>query len=368
MKKAMYFVATIFILLSLAVLITLKQPMFGKLPSGERLERIRKSTNFRDGSFQNQSHTPVMAEDVSYLKVSREFFFNKVQELTPSGSIPSVKTDLLNLDINEDILVWFGHSSYFIQVDGKKILVDPVFSGHASPFSFSVKAFKGTDRYSAADIPEIDYLIITHDHWDHLDYETMIGFKPKIRKVICGLGVGENFERWGFDVPVLEMDWYERIDPDPGFSVFSVPARHFSGRGLRRNQTLWSSFLFQSPGMKIYIGGDSGYDKHFAEAGTKFGPIDLAILENGQYNRNWRYIHLLPDELLKAFKDLDAKRLFTVHNSKFALGNHPWDEPLKMANKGSRESGIDLLTPVIGEKVNLKDSTQKFSEWWQTVK
>ena len=115
----------------------------------------------------------------------------------PPGKIPSVKTDLLNLQPDEDVLVWFGHSSYFIQVDGNKILVDPVFSGHASPFSFSIKAFEGTDIYTAEDIPELDYLIITHDHWDHLDYKTILKLKPKVKKVITGLGVGEHLEYWG---------------------------------------------------------------------------------------------------------------------------------------------------------------------------
>jgi L-ascorbate metabolism protein UlaG (beta-lactamase superfamily) len=192
--------------------------------------------------------------------------------------------------------------------------------------------------------------------------------KPKIKKVICGLGVGEHFESWGFDKnAITEMDWNEKVLADSGFVVNAVPARHFSGRGLKRNQTLWVSFAFKTPSMNIYIGGDGGYDTHFSEIGRKFGPFDLAILENGQYNKNWRYIHQLPEDVLKSFKDLNAKRLFPVHSSKFALAIHPWDEPLVMLAKNSKEAGIQLITPMIGELVYLKDNNQKFFPWWEKV-
>ena len=357
----MYIIASLVILVSTTTFFILQQFKFGKLPSGDRLERIKKSPNYKSGAFQNQSITPVVTEGVSYFAISKEFFFGKKKRVSPTDKIPSAKTNLLHLDKSKDVLVWFGHSSYFMQIDGKRILVDPVFSGNASPFSFSMKAFNGTDVYTADEIPDIDYLFISHDHWDHLDYETILKLKTKIKKVICGLGVGEDFEYWGFDKnSIIEMDWNEQIALDIGFVANAVPARHFSGRGLKQNQTLWTSFVLQTPSMKIFIGGDGGFDKHFAEIGETYGPIDLAILENGQYDDNWKYIHLLPDDLLKAFRDLNAKRLFTVHSSKFALGNHPWDEPLIKVTAHSKELNIPLITPMIGEQVNLKDSTQKF--------
>ncbi len=360
--------ATIIILFSSATAYILQQTKFGKLPSGERLERIQRSSNYRDGSFQNQSFTPVISEGVSYASVGKEMLLNKKVRVTPVDPLPSVKTNLHNLDITQDILVWFGHSSYFLQLDGKRILVDPVFSGYASPFKFSVKAFKGSNIYSPEDIPEIDYLFISHDHWDHLDYETICALKPKIGKVVCGLGVGEVFEYWGFDTDrIIETDWHDVTELDIGFKVNTLPARHFSGRGFKRNQTLWASFLFHTPSMKLFLGGDGGYDNHFAEIGKKFGPIDLAILENGQYDKNWKNIHLLPNDLIMAFRDLNATRLLSVHSSKFALGNHPWDEPLIKASASCKELNIPLLTPMIGELVNLKDPTQKFSEWWKGI-
>ena len=361
----MYAAATIIILFSIATMLTLRQPRFGKLPSGDRLERIKKSPNYRNGAFQNQHHTPVLAEDISFFSAGKKFLFEKKRNVSPTDSIPSVKTDLIRMEKNKDVLVWFGHSSYFIQIEGRKILIDPVFCGHASPFSFSVKAFRGTDRYTAEDIPEIDYLFITHDHWDHLDYETVMKLKPKIKKIVCGLGTGAHFEYWGFDKNcIIEMDWNEQIMLD-GFIVNAVPARHFSGRGFRRNQTLWTAFVLKTPSMQLFIGGDGGYDTHFAEIGKAFGPMDLAILENGQYNRHWKYIHTLPDEIANVYNDLNALRLLTVHHAKFALSNHPWYEPLEKISSLSKKLNIPLITPMIGEQVNLKDNSQRFSEWWK---
>ena len=368
MKIFLIILFSLFIVLAVSTIIILNQKQFGKAPSGDRLERIKKSPNYRDGSFQNQSLTPVMAEGKNYFQVAKETMFAKRVKVSPVDSIPFVKTDLFHLDRNMDVLVWFGHSSYFMQIDGKRMLVDPVLSGHASPFSFSVKAFKGADHYKAEHIPDIDYLIITHDHWDHLDYKTLIELKPRIKKVICGLGVGENFEYWGFDKNIItELDWHEKTTPDSGFVLNALPARHFTGRGFKRNQTLWVSYLLQTPTMKIFIGGDGGYDKHFAEIGNKFGPIDLAILENGQYNENWKYIHLLPSDLIKAFNDLNARRLLPIHSSKFALSLHPWDEPLKKIAASSKRLNISLLTPMIGEIVFLKNKAQQFTEWWKGI-
>ncbi len=356
---------SILVLFAIAVFVFLHLPRFGKLPSGARLQRIKKSVNYKNGHFQDLSETPMLTAEGGMFTVLRQFFFDKKTRVKPVDIIPSMKTDLLNLDPAKDVLVWFGHSSYFMQVGGKKILVDPVFSGAASPVSFNIKAFKGTDIYTTDDMPEIDFLFISHDHWDHLDYETVLKLKPKIKRIICALGVGQHLERWGFDINIIkELDWNEEINLGESFVVNTVPARHFSGRGFVRNKTIWVSFVFKTPTMKIFIGGDSGYDTHFADIGKRLGPFDLAILENGQYNKNWKYIHMQPFETLQAAKDLQAKRLFPVHNSKFPLSTHPWDEPLKKITGLNKDVNLNLATPMIGEEIFLKDYAQKFSKWW----
>ncbi|HEY2721058.1 MAG TPA: MBL fold metallo-hydrolase [Chitinophagaceae bacterium] len=356
-------------LIAIVVCVFIRQPKFGKHPVGERLERVKKSPYYRDGSFKNVTPTPQLTEGVTYYKAFKDFFFGKKIRIIPNGQIPSVKTNLLNLDIHKDVLVWFGHSSYFIQIDEKRILVDPVFCGHASPFSFSVKAFKGTDIYTTEEIPSIDYLFITHDHWDHLDEKTIKKIKPKIKTAICSLGTGEHLEYWGYDKSkIIELDWNENVVLDKDFKVNATAARHFSGRTFIRNKALWTSFVLQTPTMKIFLGGDSGYDVHFAEIGKTFDFFDLAILENGQYDWKWKYIHSSPEEVLKAAKDLNAKRIFPVHNSKFALASHPWDEPLEKITTYNKTENLNLITPMIGEQVNLKDNTQIFTEWWKAVK
>lgn len=342
---------------------------FGKAPSGQRLAKIQQSVNYRNGKFQNLSPTRQLAEGHSIAGVTYSFLFKKKPRRKPFESIPSLKTDLLHLAKDADVMVWFGHSSYFIQLDGKRILVDPVFSGNASPLRGTNKSFKGTDIYTTADLPDIDYLFISHDHYDHLDYETVLALKDKVGKVICGLGVGSHFEYWGYESDrIIELDWNDKAELGDGFTVHATPARHFSGRGFVRNNTLWVSFVLQSPGMRLFLGGDSGYDAHFADIGNRFGPFDLAILENGQYDEAWRYIHALPDETLKAAKELKAGRVFPVHSSKFMLGNHAWDEPLTKISELNKAYGIPLLTPRIGELVNLKDTGQTFKEWWVGVK
>jgi L-ascorbate metabolism protein UlaG (beta-lactamase superfamily) len=356
-------------LLILLTLFYMRQSKFGKTPSRKRLEVMKKSPNFENGRFKNLNHTPQLTEGHTILGVTYEFLFKKTPRRIPVDTIPSVRTDLLNLPVHEDVLVWFGHSSYFIQIDGRRILVDPVFSGNASPVPGTNKSFRGTDRYAAADLPDIDYLIISHDHYDHVDYETLIKLKPKTGTVICGLGVGAHFEDWGYSTnTIIERDWNEKIELDSGFVVYTTPARHFSGRGFSKNNTLWMSYVLQSPTLKIYIGGDSGYDTHYADIGNKFGPIDLAILDNGQYDVKWRYIHTLPEEVLQASHDLKAKRLFPVHSSKFAMANHPWDEPLIKITELNKSFNIPLVTPVIGEIVYLKDDNQRFKKWWAELR
>jgi L-ascorbate metabolism protein UlaG (beta-lactamase superfamily) len=359
-------------LLPLFIVLTLlymRQEGFGRKASGERLQRMQKSPNFKDGKFQNLHNTPSLTEGYTIPGVMLEFLFKRNANRNPSGIIPSVKTDISNLPLNKDVLVWFGHSSYYIQLDGKRILVDPVFSGNASPLSNSNKAFPGSDIYTAADIPPLDYLFITHDHYDHLDHETVVQLKTKVKKVICGLGVGAHLERWGYAASaIIEKDWNETIELEKGFTVHTTPARHFSGRGFIRNTTLWLSYVLQTPTMKIFLGGDSGYDIHFKEIGNTYGPFDLAILENGQYDIKWKYIHALPEEVLQAAGELKAKKVLPVHSGKFAMANHAWDEPLKKVTELNKSLNISLVTPMIGEVVNLKDDQQQFRQWWVAIK
>ena len=187
---------------AIAGLIILNLPAFGRLPRGSRLE----SPNYRDGQFRNLEASPMMTGDKSRLSGILEFLFRKKEGLRPDAAVPALKTDLRALDRDSNLLVWFGHSSYLLQAEGRRVLVDPVFRA-AAPFSFLNRSFKGTDIYRPGDMPDVDLLVITHDHWDHLDYRTVTELKSRIGKVVCPLGVGEHFEYWGFDPEkIIELD------------------------------------------------------------------------------------------------------------------------------------------------------------------
>lgn len=323
-----------------------------------------RSPNFKNGSFQNLSPTSVMSPDASFFKVLLKFF-NKSRTAYPPKPLPAVRTDLKTLPSGDPVIVWFGHSSYLIHHNGYNILVDPVLSGHASPFSFMVKAFPGSNIYSVDDLPEIDLLIITHNHYDHLDQQTLRLLQPRIKLVYTALGVGKDLVRCGIGANLItEMDWWDTDEVAPGITLTAAPARHFSGRGVKRGGSLWASFVLQLNGHKIYIGGDSGYDVHFKEIGRKYGPFDLAVLETGQYNPDWRYIHMSPEEAVQAAGDLGAEVILPVHWSKFALAYHAWDEPVVRAVKAAAEQGIKITTPRIGEPVILHGDTPD-QHWWE---
>ena len=250
-------------------------PQFGTAPTGERQQRIEKSPNYRDGSFQNLVLTEMMQKDVSVMKVLWEFV-RKPRNTVPSRPIPSVHTDLRALPEDHISIVWFGHSSYLMKIGKVHILVDPVFSGNAAPFRIFAKAFPGTNGYDVDKLPDkIDMVLLTHDHYDHLDYKTILKLKSRAQHFYTSLGVGSHLESWGIGGEMItELDWWEGtgigIDGKPvaaeedegGTGVVgewgrltATPARHFSGRSMKRNKTLWSSFVLKTAGAFFFSWG-----------------------------------------------------------------------------------------------------------------
>lgn len=356
-KRMIYIVLIIIVVLGGGVFWYMNLPKFGRSPRGARLVRIENSPNYKDGSFKNLEETPQLTSDKNKFSVMLDFLFEKRENTRPDLPMNVVKTDLKSLNSAEDLLVWFGHSSYYIQSGGLKFLIDPVFED-ASPVSFVNRPFQGTDVFHADDMPNIDYLIITHDHWDHLDYETVVKLRGRVGKVVCPLGVGEHFEYWGFNTAqIIEMDWDEKAEIDDDATIFCLPARHFSGRTLNGNKTLWASYVLQTNSDTIFLSGDGGYGKHIAQIAEKFPNLDLAILENGQYNENWKYIHMLPEDVFKTVQELKPRSFMTGHNSKYALAKHPWNEPMEKIALYAKQNSLPLLKPTIGEVVLLKKET-----------
>lgn len=351
--RVLLIILGIILLLAGAGLVVLSHPAFGLWRHVSK-ERIQASPNYREGMFQNQEPTPQFTGDTASTSGTLwRFLTNKDTLRLPQQPVPAIKTDLKNLPTDSDWLVWFGHSSYLFCLNGTRYLVDPVLKPEW-PAMLMMKPFAGTDIYRPDDLPDIDVLIITHEHWDHLEYATLRDIRDRVKHVICPLGIADYLRYWGYaDEQIIEMDWYEEYPiSNIQSSITCLPSRHFSNRLLgKRNQTLWASFMVEAGGRKVYIGGDGGYDKRFAEIHERSGVVDLALLENGQYNANWKYIHTTPEDLEKVILDLQAGQVFTVHHDKFALSVHPWDEPDSVAHDIATKHNIHLLDAPIGTVV-----------------
>jgi L-ascorbate metabolism protein UlaG (beta-lactamase superfamily) len=356
--------------------------VFGKAATGQRLERMQRSPHYKGDRFENLVPTDVTLKDTSFFKMLREYR-NRPADTAPPGRVPAVMTDLRALPGNGVWVVWFGHSSYLLKVEGVTILVDPVFSGNASPVSFFAKAFAGTEAYGVTQMPEIDILVLPHDHYDHLDYKSVKPLAAKAGRVCTSLGVGAHLESWGVPAgKIVELDWWESWEWTRPASAgrqadrlhfMAAPARHFSGRTFKRGGALWSSFVLKGMGHSLYLGGDSGYESHFGEIGERFGPFGLAILECGQYGKHWPFIHMMPEETVQAALDLRASALLPVHWGKFTLALHPWDEPIKRlvaaftkATVAGGGNGLRLATPLIGQPVEV-GGPYPVDRWWEEM-
>jgi L-ascorbate metabolism protein UlaG (beta-lactamase superfamily) len=347
--------ALVAIILSINLFIGL-HPTFGAKKNHINTERLEASENYKNGEFKNQEETVMMTEEGNYWKALRKFFFS-VENDRPSDPVESIEFDKSKfVESTEGIqYTWFGHSTVLLNMDGKIIITDPVFSKAASPVSFFNKAFKFEDDFSVDILPELDVVLISHDHYDHLDYETILKINTKTKKFIVPLGVDAHLLRWGIPSTKIEIaDWGDTISIDSCLNYISTPARHFSGRGTKdRNTTLWCSWVIESNNQKIFFGGDSGYGKHFKEIGNKYGPFDLTMIECGQYNENWNQIHAMPEQSVQANVDLQGKRMLPIHWSKYKLSIHSWTEPIERAVKESEIKNCSIELVRIGEIIEL---------------
>lgn len=346
----------------------LHQEQFGALPEGEDMRRILLSPHYVDGEFRNVIPRPVLSDGSSFAGALIRSLVEKKTDPVPPRPVPSRMPDFGRLDASRDAVIWLGHSSFFLQLGGRRLLIDPVFSDHAAPVSFSTRAFAGTTPVTARDLPPVDGLLISHDHWDHLDYPTVMALKEKTKMVVCGLGTGAHFRRWGFSRSVVhEADWGDSVDMGKSVRVTLTTAGHYSGRSLTRNKTLWTGFMLESAARRVFFSGDCGYGPHFADMARSLGRPDLALLDCGQYNERWKYIHMTPEEAVQAAQDMGAKALLPAHAGKFSLAYHSWDDPFRRVAAASADKNFSLVTPVIGDVVFLDRPIPAFSRWWETM-
>lgn len=344
---------------------------FGENPSGDHLEKIKLSPNYdiEKERFKNRRENIIiqMNEKISFWNMTKEFLFNSA-ETVPETKLPEVKPPNIKefMQSTEGIkFIWFGHSTLLVNIKNIIVLIDPVFSNAASPVSFIVERFQ-PPVLELKDLPRIDYILISHDHYDHLDMETVTYFKEKDVKFIAPLGVTSHLKSWGVhESKLFETDWWGKLEFE-GITFICTPAQHFSGRLGTAARTLWASWVVKTKSNSFYFNGDSGYDIHYKRIGDKYGPFDLAFIDSGQYNERWREVHNMPEEAAQAVLDLKGKAMVPIHWGMFSLSLHDWFEPVEESEKYAKKYGIKLITPKLGQLVST-ESQNVFEKWWKVL-
>jgi L-ascorbate metabolism protein UlaG (beta-lactamase superfamily) len=340
----------------------------GKNPSGEALERIEALPNYKWGRFQNID-PDIQAGAITASRKPRwvsllKFFAGQPKKVLPSKPLITVNTDLVNTTFDKPTIIWFGHSSFLLKVGTANILVDPSFSGFAGPFKGAIKAFKGSNVYDERDMPVIDALVISHDHYDHLDYLTVKRLRKKIKRVIVPIGVGSHFLHWGFSREIItELNWNDSTKLTNSITITATTAHHRSNRTFKTNKTLWASYVIRAGGYKIFYSGDSGYSPHFKRIGDQYGPFDLALMECGQYNVRWPHSHMFPNQTAQAAVDIGASMIMPVHWSKYAESEHAWNEPVNLLLKSADSLKVPVTVPFIGQAYTIGNTAMRV-DWW----
>ncbi|UJF32358.1 MBL fold metallo-hydrolase [Paenibacillus hexagrammi] len=285
------------------------------------------------------------------------------QPLRPERWIPQEHRD------DQTRVTWLGHSAMIVEVNGSILLLDPMLGSAPSPFPFmGGKRYSKQLPFDIQELPEIDAVLFSHDHYDHLDYGTMMRIKDKVRRFIVPLGVKAHLVRWGVDADIIsEHDWWDNLEYE-GLSLTCAPARHFSGRSLGdRDASLWCSWVIDSGTSRIFFSGDSGYGPHFEEIGNRCGPFDLTLMECGQYDERWAPIHMMPEQTVQAHLDVQGKLMLPIHWGAFTLAFHDWTDPVERAVAAAEKQGVSIVTPRIGEAVQLGSRQLPRTKWWRAV-
>lgn len=338
-----------------------------------RRERILASPNFRDGRFHNTAPVGAGLKSGYKLELMNGFLFQSKKPRIPPAPLPADDPRPIWQSAPRTGLrtTWLGHSSMLLEFNDIRILTDPMFGPRASPVGFA-----GPRRFQPApiivdDLPPLDAVLISHDHYDHLDHPTILQLteKPEIApRFITSLGVGAHLEAWGIAPDrITELDWWENITLE-SLTITATPAQHFSGRGLTdRNSTFWSSFVLQDPDHTVFFGADSGLTPEFSDIARRFGPFDLCMLEIGAYHPAWGDIHLGPHNALEAMRLLGGGHLLPIHWGTFDLGLHPWNQPIEdLLELATQQTHTRLVLPRPGQPIESPDSsTNLTTPWWR---
>lgn len=344
-------------------------PAFGGDPTTEQKAAYQQLSNYVDGHFVNELPTSVFV-DLSDTPTVNDPSVYELADRDPAGPIPVSTIDWNKINTKNDSLTWLGHSAYLLSIDDKKILLDPMLSPIASPVSFV-----GINRYEynedimlniIDEMPPIDAVLITHDHYDHLDYQSIVQLNGKVSHFFVPLGCSAHLVRWGIpEERITELNWWEETEYQ-GLTVALTPSRHSSGRDpFSIDTTLWGGWVILGNENRIYTSGDGGYGPHFKEIGNKYGPFDITLMEGAQYDQRWAEIHMVPEQAVQANLDVNGETMMLMHWGAFTLANHAWNEPIERALEEADEKEVDIIAPMIGETVLLDSELESLpTSWW----
>jgi len=344
-------------------------PAFGGDPTKEQKEVYQHFNNYVDGKFINEDPAELVTNS-SDASSTNEDSASDSKDRNPNGPIPVSAIDWDKIKSENDSLTWFGHSAFLLSIDNKKLLIDPMLSPIASPVSFvGIKRYEYSEDimlHLIDEMPFVDAVFITHDHYDHLDYQSIVKLNSKVSHFFVPLGVSAHLVRWGIPKEkITELNWLEETEYK-GLTVALTPARHFSGRDpFNIDTTLWGGWVILGNKTRIYTSGDGGYGPHFKEIGNKYGPFDITLIEGAQYDPSWSDIHMVPEQSVQANLDVNGKTMMLIHWGAFTLANHGWNEPIERALKEAKIRRVNIIAPKIGETVLLdSDLHMPPTPWW----
>ena len=351
---------------------------FGAIPSGQDLTRMRASENynFQKNMFMNQERGLMarMREEGSFWsdpqKNLKNNFFLTSNQTRPDWHLPEDRSEVppdFSATLNTIKFAWLGHSTILLSMQGKTILIDPVFQQSAAPVRWLIKRFQ-PPVLNIDSLPKIDYVVISHDHYDHLEMETIQYYRDTDVTFIVPLGVSSHLKKWGVSPDkIVELDWWQTMVIDE-LEFICTPAQHYSGRkGMTDIQkSLWASWVINSDDKSVYFSGDSGYGDHYKQIGDRHGPFDLVFMDSGQYNVRWQDVHNMPDQAVQAFRDIKGTHLVPVGWGMFSMAMHDWYEPPAEIHKIAVAEELSVIFPVLGQRIDLK-SLPPLVKWWESV-
>ncbi|MDF2700872.1 MAG: hypothetical protein K0Q49_2435 [Haloplasmataceae bacterium] len=362
-KKVMIYFLSFVLIFTLGITLFLNiHPVFGGSPTNNQEEGYKKLDYYAEGKFVNFESNKTSSIDPD------SYDSSEVIERNPKIQLSVSKIDWDKINNHEDSLTWFGHSTFLLTIDNLKILIDPMLGPIASPVSFVGPKRYSKDLLDAIEkMPPIDSVLITHDHYDHLDYTTIKKLNKKVKHFFVPYGVSTHLIRWGIpEEKITELGWWDETE-FKSIKLALTPSKHFSGRGIfDRNSTLWGGWVIIGKNTRLYNSGDGGYDSHFKKIGEKYGPFDMTLIEGGQYDKRWSGVHMTPEESVQAHLDVKGNNMMLMHWGAFTLANHGWSEPVERALVAAKKSDVNLITPEIGETVKLeKNISLPISSWWK---